>query len=152
MAGTATVTIGNKTWTCSLVSSYVELVQGLSGLESMPANQGMLFDFGGERIADINAYEMLFDLDVIFINDELKVTEVIHGFIIGDDFTTTVPCRYFLEVNAGEADGTTPVQPGDSVTISGSGNENESASIDLGAILMLMIVAPMMGMMMKLAK
>lgn len=113
------VTIGENQWLCSLASTYTEITTGLSGLENLPAGQGMLFDLGFDysRI-DINMDEMLFPLDIVFINSNLTVVGVLHNVNPGDEAyfiaSNTLGARYFMEVNAGEA---ASVNVGDVVTI-----------------------------------
>lgn len=113
------VTIGENQWLCSLASTYTEITSGLSGLESLPAGQGMLFDLGFDysRI-DINMSEMLFPLDIVFINSNLTVVGVLHDVNPGDEAyfiaSNTLGARCFLEVNAGEA---ASINVGDAVSI-----------------------------------
>lgn len=116
MSGTATVQIGSKSWSVELALTSSEITQGLSGRASMPAGQGMLFDLGFEQIITVNAYNMLFPLSVVFIGEDLKVTEVAQSLNPGEDGTTAYPCRYFLEVNLGEVIG---MISGNQVTITG---------------------------------
>lgn len=114
MPGQATVAIRDKEWTVSVATTPSELSQGLIGVPSIPANTGMLFDLGQEQIITVSAEGMLFPVDVIFIGDNLKVTEVAFGLQPEDWGTTSLPARYFLEVNAGEAAG---IEDGDDVII-----------------------------------
>jgi len=94
----------------------------------------------------VNAYSMLFLLGVVFISESKVVTEVVHQLDIGGSTDTVLPCRYFLEVNAGEAD---DVFPGNEVTI--TGYTPTTGSI-LDVMVSFMIVAMMMQMMMKAMK
>lgn len=102
---TAIVTIGTRSYVVSIAVTSSELAQGLSGTQSMDNGAGMLFDLGSTRIVTVNAYNMLFPLSVVFIDDNLVVTEVINldpGPT--NDITNTIPARYFLEVNQGDVD------------------------------------------------
>jgi len=114
MSGEAIVTIGNKQWSCWVASTYEELAHGLSGVASIPQDTGMLFILPQEQLVTVTAEDMLFPLGVVFIGENLQVTEVEPLLAPGDYGTTSLPCRYFLEVNAGETDG---VLPGDAVSI-----------------------------------
>ena len=114
MPGRATVTIRDKQWTVDVATTPSELSQGLKGEPSIPANTGMLFDLGAEQIITVNAEGMLFPVDCIFIGDNLTVTEVALGLQPEDWGTTSLPARYFVEVNAGEAAG---IEDGDDVSI-----------------------------------
>ena len=115
MAGQAMVTIKNKQWTCWVASTPAELAIGLSGVTSIPVGTGMLFILPQEQVVTVTAEGMLFPLSVIFVGEDLRVTEVALLLAPGDYGTTSLPCRYFLEVNVGEAD---DISPGDVVSIS----------------------------------
>ena len=114
MPGQAIVTIKDRQWDCSVASTPAELVTGLSGVPSMPPGTGMLFVLPQEQIVAVTAEGMLFPLDVIFIGDNLLVTEAVFSLMPGDYGTTNLPCKYFLEVNASEAFG---IEGGDAVSI-----------------------------------
>lgn len=114
MPGTAVVVIKDKQWSVNVATTPSELTTGLSGVASIPAGTGMLFDLGAEQIITVTAEEMLFPTDVIFIDSNLLVTEVAFGLMPGDFGVTSLPARYFLEVNAGEAEG---ILGGDAVSI-----------------------------------
>jgi len=122
MPGQAIVTIKDRQWACSVASTPAELVTGLSGVPSIPPGTGMLFVLGYEQIVTVTAEDMLFPLSVVFFGgiptpgeeDMLYVTEVAPLLAPGDWGTTSLPCRYFLEVNFGEADGS---EAGDQVDI-----------------------------------
>lgn len=114
MPGQAVVVIRDKEWVVSMATTPQELLVGLSGVESIPAGTGMLFDLGAEQIITVTAENMLFPVSVIFIDSNLKVTEVALLLMPGDFGTTSLPARYFLEVNVGEAVG---IEDGDAVSI-----------------------------------
>ena len=103
MSGQAVVTIKDKQWQVSLATSYLELIQGLSGVAQLPSGTGMLFDLGSDTIFTVTTEEMLFPIDIIRISSSLTVTDVACNVIPGQLVTSTTPARYFLEVNAGEA-------------------------------------------------
>ncbi len=114
MPGQAIVTIKDRQWACSVAGTPAELATGLSGVPSIPPGTGMLFVLPQEQIVTVTAENMLFPLSVIFISENLLVTEVAPLLSPGDWGTTNLPCRYFLEVNAGEADG---IESGNTVSI-----------------------------------
>ncbi|GAI75676.1 unnamed protein product, partial [marine sediment metagenome] len=68
MLGTAVVVIRGKEWSVDVATTPEELLAGLAGVASIPANTGMLFDLGAEQIITVTAEEMLFPVDVIFID------------------------------------------------------------------------------------
>jgi len=114
MPGSATVTINDKQWAVDIAISESELATGLGGLSSIPANTGMLFDLGSPQTVEVTTEPMLFNIDIIFISEALEVVDVIEDVAPGYLVTEDTPVRYFLEVNAGEAEG---IEAGDSVEI-----------------------------------
>ncbi len=115
MPGQTIVTIGDKQWQCTVANTPQELVTGLSGVESIPPRTGMLFDMGwGYPVIDIYTDEMLFPLDLIFINSAYGVIEVLRDVHPGDEaiFQGEPGATFFLEVNASEAEG---IEVGDGV-------------------------------------
>ena len=105
MAGQVRVTIGSKDWLASLASTPSELVQGLGGIPEMPQGTGMLFDMGFDQIIQVTTVPMLFPLDIAFLSETMVVTEIYRNVQPGYLVTSTLPARYFFEVNAGELDG-----------------------------------------------
>lgn len=114
MAGQANVTIGAKTWSVYVADQPAELTAGLSGWASIPADTGMLFDVGYDRLIQVTTVPMLFNIDVVFIDSDLKVVEIHSNVEPGNIFTSTEEARYFLEVNENEA---ADVSVGDNVGI-----------------------------------
>jgi len=147
MPGQALVTIGENQWSVEVATTSAELISGLAGVASIPPWTGMLFDLGSEHIVTVNAYEMLFPLSIVFIGGDLRVTEVVPLLAIGDDVTSSSPCRYFLETNLGEVDN---IELGDLVVITGY-TPSTTGSI-FGLMVTVMIVTMMMKMMAKTMK
>ncbi len=105
MSGQASVSISSKQWLTGVASTPWELTQGLGGLPQMPAGTGMLFDLGFEQAITVTTVPMLFPLDITFFSEGLVVTEVYRNVQPGYLISSTLPARYFLEVNAGELEG-----------------------------------------------
>jgi len=130
--GEITVSINDKQWVCSIASSPIEIIQGLGGVESIEPWTGMLFDLGVDysRI-DINMGEMLFPLDIIFINSNLRVVGVLHDVQPNEEAyfiaSNSLGARYFMEVNAGEA---ASVEVGDVVSMQG-----DMQTVNIGGII-----------------
>ncbi len=106
LAGQAVVVIGSKQWAVNVASTYAELTSGLSGVASIAANSGILFDMGVDQARiDVNMSQMLFSLDIIFINSASGVVGVLHDVQPGESASfqaaNTLGARYFLEVNTG---------------------------------------------------
>jgi uncharacterized membrane protein (UPF0127 family) len=114
MPGRATVTIRDKQWQAYLATTYQELLQGLSGVETIPPGTGMLFVLPADQAVTITTQLMRFPIDIIFISSSLAVVDVARGVVPGLLVSEATPVRYFLEVNAGEATG---IEAGDSVSI-----------------------------------
>ena len=126
MPGQAVVTIRDKQWQCAIASTPQELVTGLSGVENIPPGTGVLFDMGWDYpVIDINTHEMLFALDIIFISSVYGVVGVLRNVCPGDEalFQGEPGTCFFLEVNAGEAEG---IEAGDGVLVQ-AGEEMPSA-------------------------
>jgi uncharacterized membrane protein (UPF0127 family) len=103
MSGQAAVIIRDKQWQVSLATSYLELIQGLSGLAQLSQGTGMLFDLGNDTMFTVTTEKMLFPIDIIRISSTMTVTDIAHNVLPGQLVTSMTPARYFLEVNAGEA-------------------------------------------------
>jgi len=126
MPGQAIVTISDKQWTCSVANTFTEVTTGLSGVESLDEGEGMLFDLGLDYSQiDIDMSRMLFPLDIVFINSNQGVVGVLHDVQPGEEASLsneTLPgARFFLEINAGEAEG---IEVGEEVQIEGDITEN----------------------------
>ena len=150
MPGQATVTIGDKQWSVSVANTYAELTSGLSGVESIPPQTGMLFDLGYDQSQiDINMSQMLFPLDIIFINSTQGVRGVMSDVQPGEidvrfEATTTPGARCFLEVNAGEAQG---IEVGDDVAIQGYAQPTQ---LDISSLMNFMLIMVVVVMMFKM--
>lgn len=88
------------------VSSEQDLEKGLSGRESMPENQGMLFTFESSGKHCFWMKDMKFSLDMIWVNADKKVVYVeknVQPSTYPDTFCPDQPALYVIEVNAGVA-------------------------------------------------
>ena len=139
MSGQATISIKDKQWLAEVATTYDELTTGLSGRASLPEGQGMLFDLGYDQgYIEIDMFNMLFPLDIIFINSSLSVSGVLRDvqpqYEAWFEAGSQPGARFFLEVNAGEADG---IDTNDAVTIEG---DIPSSQVDAGSLLEFMLV------------
>ncbi len=121
MPGQAVVVIGDNQWTVSVATTTAELLAGLSGVASIAAGTGILFDMGNDQsYIGINMSQMLFNLDIVFINSGGGVVGVMRDVAPGEtaafEAGSGFGARFFLEVSAGEAEN---VSVGDSVSVSG---------------------------------
>ena len=79
---------------------------GLSGLESMPVDQGLLFVFEYQGIYEFWMKDMLFPLDIIWINEDKTVAGISSDLApetYPETFISPNEVKYVLEVNAGRA-------------------------------------------------
>ncbi len=102
MAGQAIVKLADREWAVDVATMPWELSQGLGGLSTLPTGTGMLFDLGWEQTIKVTTVPMLFPLDIVFLSEELVVTELYQKVEPGYIVTSQTPARYFLEVNSGE--------------------------------------------------
>jgi uncharacterized membrane protein (UPF0127 family) len=105
MPGQATLTIRDKQWSINLATTASEQAQGLGGLPGIPPRSGMLFDLDMPQTIQVTTIPMLFPLDIAFLSENLVVTEVYHDILPNYLVTSTLPARFFIEVNAGELTG-----------------------------------------------
>ena len=151
MPGQATVAIGDSQWSVAVASTSIELTGGLSGTASLMPGSGMLFDLGVDysRI-DIDMTLMLYPLDIVFISSDLHVVGVLRDVEPGEagiafEANGVSPARYFVEVNAGEAEG---ISIGEAVVITGYSQPN---GFDMTAVLSLAVVVMLISTMGKVA-
>ena len=108
----ASVRIGGEaTYAVDLAVKPAEQRQGLSGRETMAQNSGMLFVFEEEQPLYFWMKDMLFPLDIIWIDDQCRLIDVAADVPTppanaGNDeiprVQSPLPARYALELNAGE--------------------------------------------------
>ena len=82
-----------------------EIQTGLMYRENMEKNQGMLFVFPDMSYHSFYMKNTLFPLDLVFIDDQLKVATIKQDAKPLDEsgISSEVPVQYVLEVNAGLA-------------------------------------------------
>lgn len=101
------IEIADKEYKVLVAESEVEREQGLSNVESMDDNEGMLFIMpDGQGQVIFNTAEMEFDIDLIFIDQDDEVYNVVLGKAHSEDPIISTPegengrTKYVLEVNA----------------------------------------------------
>ncbi len=147
MAGT--VTINGFTWSVDFATTPAERATGLGGVTSLPSATGMLFDMGSSQIITVTTVPMLFNLDVVFIGESNGVVACAHDVAPGQVFSSPIPARYFLEVNAGEA---AAVSAGNTVSITGLPvNTGQDTSI-LTTLVDFVVIFAMMYLMSNMMK
>ncbi len=134
---TGTITVGSKQWAVQIARTSSELRAGLSNVEVLAADNGILFDMGSDQDSiPINMSEMLFNLDIIFINSTGGVVGIVRGVVPGSspafEAGAGLGARFFLEVNAGEA---VDVEVGDGASIEGDPAEGVTSPQLIGVVL-----------------
>ena len=84
--------------------SEEERRKGLSNLDSISDNEGMLFVFQEEVEPLFWMKDMNFPIDIIWINSEKKIVEITEGIYpetYPHTFSPITPVKYVVEVNAG---------------------------------------------------
>nr|AQS30054.1 hypothetical protein [uncultured bacterium] len=87
--------------------------QGLSGVESVPADTGMLFVFQDDGTQGIWMKGMKIPLDILWLDGQGQVVHIVQNAPIPDDEQTVLPiyesnqpARYVLELAAGTVEAT----------------------------------------------
>ncbi len=103
---TRMVKVSHQRFKVQIADDVYEIQKGLMWVRYMPANEGMLFDFGVERKATFWMKNTKIKLDMIWLDAERRVVEIVRNAkpCVSD------PCqiyggsrlaRYVLEVNGG---------------------------------------------------
>lgn len=100
------IKVADKTYNVSIAQTEEEKERGLMGVETLPENQGMLFDYTDNPQTELSFWmkDTLIPLDIIFINNQGIVTAVAQGEPLSEE---QILCEadenelifYVLEVN-----------------------------------------------------
>lgn len=115
----STITFSNAAQVyVEVVRTRAEIERGLSGYQSLGWDYGMMFDMGVSAIHPFWMHNVLFPLDIIFVNDAWAVVGIIKNAAANTDDLRSVgkSSRYVLEVNAGWVD-TNRINVGDRMTL-----------------------------------
>lgn len=93
------VKIGNKEYKVKEAKTDQEKIKGLQGVEKLPKDEGMLFYFDPDEEISMWMKDTKIPLDIIFINEEQKVTKVYHGKPNDETLVSSPETAYVLEVN-----------------------------------------------------
>lgn len=101
------IEIADKKYKVLIAETEEERTQGLSNVESMDDDEGMLFVMPEDQGQVVfNTEEMEFDIDLVFIDQDDEVYNVVLGKAHSSDLITSTPdeedgrTKYVLEVNA----------------------------------------------------
>lgn len=92
------IEIGNKEYKVKLAETEEQQEQGLQNIEKLEDNEGMLFIFDEEEYIWFWMQDTTIPLDLIFINEDLKVTQVLQGEPNSEEMLEG-RAAYVLEVN-----------------------------------------------------
>ena len=99
------VHLGSSVFNVRLAETDFARQKGLSGVESMAANEGLLMVFGGDGQWGIWMKDMKIPLDIVWLDSNKKViyivTDVSPSLGTSETFQPDNPARYVLEVPAG---------------------------------------------------
>lgn len=95
------ISIGDKEYTVQVAKTEQDQVKGLQGIESLPENEGMLFDFT-DSPDNVSMWmkDVLIPLDLVFIDEDKEVIYVVEGKPNDEKLITIPGSVYVLEVNA----------------------------------------------------
>ena len=122
--GNAEAEINGKKVELIIAKTDEDRITGLSGKESLPENQGMLFIFEEKDKYPFWMKEMKFSIDIIYINDDTVVHIVKNAAppeklsMIPERYAPPEPVNYVLELNAGKAEKLN-IEKGTKVSFSG---------------------------------
>lgn len=101
-----TIHVGTSTLRAEVAQSPIEFIRGLSGRPALEEDAGMFFVFPRLGKHGIWMKEMHFPIDIIWLDEYLRVVTVahdVHPDTFPESFYPDLPSRYVLEVNAGYA-------------------------------------------------
>lgn len=101
------VQIGKKIYNLLVATTEEEKERGLMGIEELPENEGMLFDYSDEPQAELSFWMKNVDipLDIIFVNQDGIVISVKQGVPNSEEYVTEssefISCVIELNANSG---------------------------------------------------
>lgn len=105
---TIEVSIGSGVYQLWLADNETERVQGLSGVESLRPNGGLLMKFDTDDTWGIWMKDMNFPIDIIWLDADKKVVYIVKNakpeLSTSKIFTPNTPARYIIELPAGKVD------------------------------------------------
>jgi hypothetical protein len=117
----AKVILGRQSLVVNVARTSEERAQGLSGIESLPDNEGLLFVFDSPGKYSFWMKDMNFPIDIVWIDEGMKVVHIENNIspdTYPTNFISSRDASYVLEVNSGVVE-RAGVSVGDSVVIEG---------------------------------
>jgi uncharacterized membrane protein (UPF0127 family) len=103
--GYKTLKIGDQSVVVELAETDEERARGLSGRKSLESGHGMIFSFEEPGLYGFWMKEMLFSIDIIWIDADWKIVEVeldVAPETFPQIFAPKIPIKYVLELTSGE--------------------------------------------------
>lgn len=94
------INIGNKTYKCKIAKNEEDRHKGLSNIDYLPVDEGMLFVWDSEGIREMWMKDTKIALDQIAINDNDEVVAVYTAIPEDETLVPFSNAKYILEVNA----------------------------------------------------
>jgi uncharacterized membrane protein (UPF0127 family) len=102
--------IGDKNYEIFLTENEEDMKKGLSAFEDIKDSQGMLFEFEIEDFHSFWMKDMKFDIDMIFLDKEMKVVHIFENvrkdtYKNQNDYKIFIPklkSKYVIEIKSGE--------------------------------------------------
>lgn len=94
------ISIGNNQYKVKFATSEEDKQKGLQGIESLPEDEGMLFDFRNSKTSpSMWMKDTKIPLEIIFLDDTLEVIHIAKGRPNSEHLITVPDAIYVLEVN-----------------------------------------------------
>ncbi len=124
------VRVGNKLFNVAVADDDSKRQIGLSRIEKMGNDEGLLMVFDEADKWPIRMSDMSFPLDLVFINDD-KVVKISHAKAGSKDVIPTKPYNKVLEVNFGKSNG---IKSGDAFSEVGEKKEDGTIKMANGGL------------------
>jgi len=101
------VIVGGKTFFVKTADTDAERIIGLSGTKNLSPREGMLFAFPKDGIYSFWMKDMLFAIDIIWIDKNLEIVHIekdVKPETFPKVFSTNTESRYVLEVLSGQVE------------------------------------------------
>ncbi len=96
--------IGNGIFNLRIADTELLRERGLSGTESLDADEGMLFRFPNDGLQSIWMKEMKFPIDIIWLSSDFFVIDLLQNVLpssFPEIFSPKSPARFVVELPAG---------------------------------------------------
>jgi uncharacterized membrane protein (UPF0127 family) len=92
----------DKTYPALIMDSLVEWKKGLSHTKSLQKDLCIVFDFSTTKSHIITTEKMLYNIDIIFLDEHMKIVDFAKKAIPRvEPYISKSPCKYVIESNVG---------------------------------------------------